>query len=55
MKSESPQDETRLSTQVSFRVTDEEARRIAELARKESRKVADMVRIIFRNGLGRIK
>ena len=40
-----------LTHQVSFRVTDAEAKLIAAVAKRENRRIADIVRIIFRLGI----
>lgn len=40
-----------LTTMLSFRVTDVEAKRVEQLAERQERKPADMARLIFRKGL----
>ena len=40
-----------LTTLLTFRVTDDEATRLAALAKKQERNVAGMLRKIFRRGL----
>ena len=44
-------DATNLTESLTFRVTVEEAASVKRLAKQQERKIADMIRLIFRRGL----